>query len=126
MEFVPAVKQVLQKYVVFTGRASRSEYWWFFLFSNLALWTAQIAGGMIGDSGVLSGIVTLALFLPALAVGVRRLHDIDRSGWWALLVLLPLIGLIVLIVWNCFRGTPGPNRFGPDPLANEPTEALAT
>jgi len=125
MEFVPAVTQVLKKYAVFTDRASRSEYWWFILFNFLASVVAGLVGGLLGDQGVLSALVSLGLLLPGLAVGVRRLHDIDRSGWWLLLALLPLVGAIILIVWACFRGTPGPNRFGPDPLAGLPTEALA-
>jgi uncharacterized membrane protein YhaH (DUF805 family) len=68
----------------------------------------------------ISSLVSLALFLPGLAVSVRRLHDTDRSGWWVLLFLIPLIGAIVLLIWYCSRGTPGGNRFGPDPLAGHP------
>jgi len=63
-----------------------------------------------------SSIWSLVTFLPSLAMGVRRLHDTDRSGWWWLLSFIPLIGIIVLIVFWCFEGTRGPNRFGPDPL----------
>jgi uncharacterized membrane protein YhaH (DUF805 family) len=73
----------------------------------------------VGPSPI-NSLVNLALFLPSLAVSVRRLHDLDRSGWWILLVFVILIGWIVLIVWNCTKGTPGPNRFGPDPLAGAP------
>jgi hypothetical protein len=69
----------------------------------------QCDRGAIDDSGI--------FLLPGIAVGVRRLHDVDRSGWWLLLAFIPLVGTIILIVWFCTRGTPGPNRFGPDPLS---------
>ena len=69
------------------------------------------------QGGPISALVSLGLFLPGLAVAVRRLHDVDRSGWWLLLAFVPLIGIIVLIVWWCTEGTRGPNRFGPDPKA---------
>jgi uncharacterized membrane protein YhaH (DUF805 family) len=67
-------------------------------------------------AGVITGIVGLALFLPSLAVGVRRLHDTDRSGWWLLIVLIPIIGWLVLLFFFVSPGTPGPNRFGPSPV----------
>jgi len=67
-----------------------------------------------------NGIASLATFLPSLAVGIRRLHDRDQTGWWILLGLIPVIGWIILIVWFCMRGTVGPNRFGPDPLQGMP------
>jgi uncharacterized membrane protein YhaH (DUF805 family) len=83
--------------------------------------TAGIDLALFKDPQVLplNTLSGLALLLPNLAVAVRRLHDTDRSGWWLLIALLPLIGLIVLIVFFCIRGTPGPNRFGPDPLASD-------
>ena len=76
----------------------------------------------LGGRHVLDGrmsLGSLALFLPALALAVRRLHDLDRSGWWLLVGFVPIVGTIVLLVWFCTRGTEGPNRFGPDPLAGE-------
>ena len=69
------------------------------------------------DSVAIGVLVDLALLLPSLAVGVRRLHDIDKSGWWLLIVIIPIIGWVLLLVWVCTKGTLGPNRFGPDPLA---------
>ena len=72
--------------------------------------------GAEGNTTVLSSIWSLATFLPSLAVGIRRLHDTDRSGWWWLISFIPLIGIIVLIVFWCSAGIPGSNRFGPDPL----------
>lgn len=114
----------LQKYVTFTGRARRKEYWWFALFTALVT-TLLLIGDMIlmgpdammtYGAGPLLGLGSLALFLPSLAVTVRRLHDHDRSGWFILLGLLPIIGAIVLFIWYVQRGTVGANRYGPDPL----------
>ena len=92
MDFVQAIKSCLGQYATFSGRASRSEYWWFFLFQVLVM----VATGMLGD--VINGLASLALLLPALAVGTRRLHDIGRTGWWQLL-LLTGVGFLVLLYW---------------------------
>ncbi len=107
MSFGDAIKVCLTKYVDFNGRASRSELWWFFLFSCLAAFVAAIL-----DETLLL-LVYLGLLLPTLAVEVRRLHDLNKSGWWILLAFVP-IGNIVVFVWFCMRGTVGDNRFGPD------------
>ncbi len=111
MDFVQAVRTCLSDYATFTGRASRSEYWWFVLFTSLFDFAAQLVDRGIGVRilGPLSGLVFL---LPILAVSVRRMHDLDRSGWWVLIGLVPVIGWIVLLIWQCRRGSPGPNRFG--------------
>jgi uncharacterized membrane protein YhaH (DUF805 family) len=114
--FGEAIKSVFGKYATFNGRAVRSEYWYFALFSILANIAASIIDAA-GGSGVVSGLLALGVFLPSLAVSVRRLHDIDRSGWFLLLLFVPLIGAIILLIWSCQRGTSGPNRFGADPLA---------
>ncbi|CAN7239291.1 DUF805 domain-containing protein [Acidovorax sp. LjRoot129] len=92
MDFVSAIKSCLTQYATFSGRAVRSEFWWFFLFQIIAV----IVASFLGD--VISGIVSIALLLPALAVGARRLHDIGRSGWWQLLSLTG-IGFLVLVYW---------------------------
>lgn len=113
MNFVQAIQSGFRNYVNFNGRASRSEFWWWMLFALLF----QLAAALLfGDGSRLDMLATLAVALPSLAVGARRLHDTDRSGWWQLLCFLPIIGMIVLIVWWCRAGTPGENRFGPDPL----------
>jgi uncharacterized membrane protein YhaH (DUF805 family) len=114
MGFVDAIKSGFRNYVNFSGRASRSEFWYWVLFSLIAAFAAAILDGIIGFT-LFYPIVSLGLFLPGLAVTVRRLHDVDKSGWWFLIVFTG-IGAIVLIVWYCTKGTPGPNRFGPDPL----------
>lgn len=118
MDFWSAVKSVFGKYVTFKGRSCRSEYWYFYLFYAIVSVIAQVVdkailGSDIGIIGLIWGIATL---LPILAVGVRRLHDIDHSGWWLLLGFVPIIGWIVLLIWACTRGTAGPNRFGENPL----------
>ena len=111
MDFVTAIKTCLTKYVGFAGRAPRSEYWNFTLF--LIVVSIALAAAGLDQVGSFFSIATL---LPSLAVGVRRLHDTDRSGWWLLLLLVPLVGMIVLIVWFVRPGTQGANRFGDDPL----------
>jgi uncharacterized membrane protein YhaH (DUF805 family) len=123
MTFTQAIASGFQNYVNFNGRAARSEFWYCFLFTVLV----SIAAGLIdaalfpaSDVSPVSSLAGLALFLPGLAVSIRRLHDLDRSGWWYLLIFIPLIGLIVLLIWNCTRGTVGPNRFGPDPVGGAP------
>jgi len=117
MGFGEAVSTCFSKYATFTGRARRPEYWYWVLFGVLVAIAAAILDGAIFDttSSVFTGLSSLALLLPNLAVTVRRLHDIDRSGWWMFILLLPLIGAIVMFVFMCLRGTPGPNRFGQDP-----------
>jgi uncharacterized membrane protein YhaH (DUF805 family) len=124
MEFVPAVRKALQNYALFEGRAIRSEYWWFALFNVLCLVAATLLDTLF-DSNAVEILVMLALALPGLGVGARRLHDLDRSGWWLLAGLVPVFGTILLIVWFATRGTPGPNRFGPDPLSGQGLQAPA-
>jgi uncharacterized membrane protein YhaH (DUF805 family) len=122
MDFVGAIQSGFRNYVTFSGRASRSEFWYWTLFAVLV----TSAGGIVdaalfrdSESGLAGPLVSLALFLPGLAVSARRLHDRDRTGWW-LLLYVTIIGGIVLLVWYCMRGTPGPNRYGPDPLGYAP------
>jgi uncharacterized membrane protein YhaH (DUF805 family) len=114
MSFMDAVKSVLTQYVGFSGRARRSEYWFFVLFNILVSIVASIIGGLI-KFPLLATLVSLALLLPALAVSVRRLHDTGRTGWWLLIGLIPLVGLIVLIVFFVQDSNPGQNAYGPNP-----------
>ena len=96
----------LRKYADFSGRATRSEYWWFVLCEVLILGIASLI------SDTLPGLFALALVLPALAVGARRLHDTGRSGWWLLLMLVPFIGGLFLLYWAVLPSQPGANAFG--------------
>lgn len=120
MDFMTAVRTCLSKYVDFSGRARRSEYWYFALFNLLVSFVASILDAVLGtdydlgSGGFISTIASLALLLPSLAVGVRRLHDTDRSGWWILIGLIPIIGWILLIVWFCTDSKPD-NQYGPNP-----------
>lgn len=117
--------KVLRNYVGFSGRARRKEYWMFTLFSSIAFIVTGILDTVFGTFdaqagiGLLSTLYGLAVFLPTLAVNVRRLHDTDRSGWWLLLGFIPLIGGLVLLVFTLLEGTRGDNRFGADPKAGE-------
>ena len=110
MNFGQAISSCFKKYATFTGRASRSEYWWFALFDVLV----SLAASMMGD--VVNALAALALFLPVLAVGARRLHDIGKSAWFLLLWFIPLIGWIILIVWACQKSDPASNEYGPPPV----------
>lgn len=106
----------LRKYADFSGRARRSEYWYFFLFYVL-IYVGLLAAGMaIGRMGaILAAVFIVAMIIPSLSVGVRRLHDTDRSGWWLLISLVPLIGAIVLLVFSLQDSDQGDNRFGSNP-----------
>jgi uncharacterized membrane protein YhaH (DUF805 family) len=116
MNFTQAISSGFSNYVNFAGRAVRSEYWYWTLFFFIGSIVASIIDVVLGIR-VFDTIFGLGVLLPTIAVGVRRLHDLDRSGWWLLLGVIPLIGAIVLLIWFCSRGTVGTNRFGPDPLA---------
>jgi uncharacterized membrane protein YhaH (DUF805 family) len=114
MTFGQSISNGFSNFVTFSGRASRSEFWWWTLFAFLANIALSVTTGAIGLPFI-GGLVSLALLLPSLAVSVRRLHDLDRTGWW-LLIMFTGIGIILLLVWDCIKGTTGPNRFGADPL----------
>lgn len=124
MGFTEAVSSCFSKYVTFSGRAARSEMWWFVLFSVigsvvLGVVDSVVFGMMSGNMGLLGGIFSLALLCPSISVAVRRLHDTNRSGWWYWIVLVPMVGAIVLIVFFVSKGTDGPNDFGDDPLGGD-------
>ena len=112
----------LKNYVGFSGRSRRSEYWYFTLFYLvIAIVLSVLDGILFGGSAdgkgtpVLSGLFMLAMLLPSVAVGIRRLHDTDRIGWWLLIGMIPILGAIVLIVFFVQDSKPGDNRFGPNP-----------
>jgi len=116
--------KVLKNYVGFSGRARRTEFWMFVLFNVIANVIAQILDRIFGwdgtaNTGPIQMLYSLAVLLPSLAVAFRRLHDTNRSGWWILLGLIPIVGWIVLIVFYAQAGTAGANNYGPDPKGPE-------
>ena len=111
---------VLKKYAVFNGRARRKEYWMFFLCNLIIGFLLGIIEGILGissqgDQSILANIYMLAVLLPSLAVGARRLHDTNRSGWWLLISFVPIIGAIVLLVFLVQDSQAGQNQYGPSP-----------
>jgi uncharacterized membrane protein YhaH (DUF805 family) len=114
MSFGEAIASGFSNYVNFSGRACRSEFWFWVLFAVIVAIVSNIVDALIGIPA-LSVITGLGLLLPGIAVSIRRLHDLDRTGWWYLLIFTG-IGAILLIIWDCMKGTTGPNTYGPDPL----------
>ncbi len=114
---------VLKKYAQFSGRARRKEYWMFVLFNVLVSFGVRILGvllmsilGTTTNLGAIAGMIySLAVLLPSLALAIRRLHDTGRSGWWEMLLLIPLFGWIILIVFKVQESQPGENKYGPNP-----------
>lgn len=105
MNFTQAVSTCLQKYATFTGRAMRSEYWWFALFTVIV----SVVASMFGE--LVNSLASLALLVPSIAVGARRLHDIGKTGWFQLLWFVPLVGWAILIYW-AVQPSEGPNEYG--------------
>ncbi|HXB86316.1 DUF805 domain-containing protein [Mycobacterium sp.] len=120
MGFGQAISAGFVKYVNFRDRACRSEFWYWTLFNIIAGSVAAIIDLMLNDEQLVSGLFALVTIIPSFAIAVRRLHDLDRTGWWYLIGFVPVIGMIVLLVWYAAKGTDGPNQFGPDPLAANP------
>ncbi|EOD79973.1 Inner membrane protein YhaH [Grimontia indica] len=122
---------VLKQYANFKGRARRKEYWMFLAFNMLFTFALAFVDQALGTFnpdigiGTAGTVYAIAVFIPTLAVTVRRLHDTDRVGWWALIGILPF-GVIALLVLNAFDGTKGSNRFGPDPKSGERTDTTNT
>ncbi|HET9172020.1 MAG TPA: DUF805 domain-containing protein [Actinospica sp.] len=114
---------VLKNYAVFEGRARRAEYWQFALVNFIIVVVLDIVGAVV-KFPFLGVLYILAVLVPSLAVGIRRLHDTNRSGWWILIGLVPFVGGIILLVFTCLDSTPGPNQFGPNPkgVGNQPVD----
>lgn len=125
---------VLKNYATFSGRARRKEYWMFFLFNvliSLGLGVLDVVAGTYSveyETGFFSGLYSLLVLIPSIAVGVRRLHDTNRSGWWIVISLIPIIGVLVLFVFTCLDSQPGTNRFGANPkeVASQTLPAVET
>lgn len=132
--------QPLRKYADFQGRARRSEFWLFWLFTFVVGFVLQMIGGMMGGAadpsnpmamysspaGILLLLFWLAVLIPSIAVAIRRLHDTNRSGWWLLIAFIPFIGALVLLVFYVLPGTVGSNKFGPDPKGAADTAEVFT
>jgi uncharacterized membrane protein YhaH (DUF805 family) len=121
MNFSEAIQSGFSNYFNFSSRAQRSAFWYWILFTVVGAQIASVVdwatfGMELGKISPISGIFNLLTCIPCVSVGVRRLHDIGRSGWWLLLVFLVLIGWIVLVYWWCQQGEAGTNRYGPNPL----------
>lgn len=137
MTFIEAVRNCLSQYAGFQGRAPRSEFWWFSLFTLLVDLAIMLVGGMLISGTIMNiqangesvaswyamtapnwmmSLAHLALFLPTLAVTVRRLHDVGRSGWWIFIMLVPLFGLLLLLFWWVQPSQHQTNAYGPSPL----------
>ena len=107
------------RYVDFRGRTRRAGFWYVVLINLIIGFVLNLLAPFSPMAvSVLSWAYSLATLIPGIALGVRRLHDIGRRGWWLLLALVPLVGSVVLIVWFCLEGTPGDNEYGPDPKYN--------
>lgn len=126
--------QALKKYAVFSGRARRREYWYFFLGNVLVSVIITIIGTLLSSEqfiDIASGAYTLAVLLPVLAVGVRRLHDTGKTGWWILLSLIPIVGALILIYFFVQDSAPGENKYGKNPkeinaaASEEPSQPTA-
>ena len=102
------------KYVQGQGRARRKEYWMFVLFNMICLVILRVIGEAL-EAQFLAGLYYLAVLLPSICLGIRRLHDIGKSGWWLLLALIPLVGGLILLVFFCLDSQPGENQYGPNP-----------
>jgi len=115
--------EALRRYADFEGRSRRKEYWFFGLFNVLFSLLLTFTDTVLGtyseglEIGVLGGVYSLAMFIPSLSVLVRRLHDTGRSGWWVWILLLPVIGIIVILVFTVLEGEPRQNFYGADPKA---------
>ncbi len=113
MTFFESIASCFNNYVNFSGRATRSEYWWFALFCLLLKASTLLAIYYFPEWAQLEIFTSLILLLPSYAVTARRFHDLDMTAWWILILLLPILGAFVFLYWMCKAGEPGANRFGP-------------
>ena len=116
MGFAEAVTSAFTRFIDFSTRSSRSEYWWFFLFYFVVNIVVNVADMMVIGSGIPQLIVLLVFLIPTLAVTVRRLHDVGRSGWWIFIALVPVVGFLIILYWMVIGGEDSENRFGANPL----------
>jgi uncharacterized membrane protein YhaH (DUF805 family) len=116
MSFTEAIASCFKQYANFNGRARRSEYWFFTLLTCCVSLLSSLLTYTVSETlGSIVSLASLALVVPGIAVAVRRLHDIGKSGWYYLFCLIPLVGAIILLVWYCKDSMPGDNMYGPNP-----------
>lgn len=115
---------VLKRYADFSGRARRKEFWMFMLVSFLVSLGISVLAMMLRPLSVLTWVYSLAVLVPSVAVGTRRLHDTGRSGWMQLLLLIPIVGFIIVLIFWCQDSAPGDNAYGPNPKTSSPIEAV--
>ena len=118
--------EVLKKYAVFDGRAHRTEFWLFFLFSFIISFFLGVIVGLVESLWFITTLYALAVLIPGLAVSVRRLHDTNRSGWWILTGLVPILGWIALLIFYVEDSQPGANQYGPNPKGVQATQPTQT
>ena len=118
--------EVLKKYAVFDGRAHRTEFWLFFLFNFIISFFLGVIVGLVGSLWFITTLYALAVLIPGLAVSVRRLHDTNRSGWWILTGLVPILGWIALLIFYVEDSRPGANQYGPNPKGIQATQPTQT
>ena len=118
--------EVLKKYAVFDGRAHRTEFWLFFLFSFIISLFLGVIVGLVESLWFITTLYALAVLIPGLAVSVRRLHDTNRSGWWILTGLVPILGWIALLIFYVEDSRPGANQYGPNPKGVQATQPTQT
>lgn len=111
--FQEAIQLFIKNFVNFEGRSSRGAFWWAYLAIVIGSIVASVIDGIIGIP-LVGGLFSLAVIIPNIASGIRRLHDIDKSGTWLFIGLIPLVGAIILIIWFAQAGQRAANRFGPD------------
>ena len=118
--------EALKKYAVFDGRAHRTEFWLFFLFSFIISLFLGVIVGLVESLWFITTLYALAVLIPGLAVSVRRLHDTNRSGWWILTGLIPILGWIALLIFYVEDSRPGANQYGPNPKGVQATQPTQT
>ena len=116
----------LRRYADFDGRARRAEYWMFALFNFIVAFSIGFIEGLAGSTGIVGILYAVAVIIPSLAVGARRLHDTGRSGWWQLIGLIPLVGLVILIIFYAQDGQAGLNEYGPNPKGVDSASSRTT
>lgn len=117
MNFIQAVSTCFRKYATFSGRARRSEFWYFCLFCTLVSTAVSL---IFGDMSLMSTLFAMGTLVPCFAVSWRRMHDIGKAGTWALIAFVPIVGFILQFIWCCRDSQPGENAYGPNPKENAP------